>query len=73
MEKVEQGLQNAEERLKEAEKELRVAGTEEDKNFWRVMAREKEVNNWGEQLRQLRAQPGNNFVTRALGHRVVCI
>ena len=58
MEKVEQGLQNAEERLKEAEKELRVAGTEEDKNFWRER---------GEQFRQLSAQPGNDFVTRALG------
>ena len=70
-------MQNAEERLKEAEKELRVAGTEEDKNFWRerVVAREKEVSNWGEQLRQLSAQPGigNDFVIGRWGHRVVCI
>ena len=36
-----------------------------------VRDRQKVVDEWGAKLREL-TQPGNDFVTRALGHRVVC-
>jgi hypothetical protein len=35
---------------------------DESKTYW-----EKQVGEWGKKLRELEAQPGNDFVTRALG------
>ena len=68
VEDLRQGFMKAQTRLNEAEEKLSVAKDEEETKFWRerVVAQEVEVNKWGENLR-MSTQPGNDFVTRALG------
>ena len=48
-----------EEKTKLEEEKMRL---DESKTYW-----EKQVGEWGKKLRELEAQPGNDFVTRALG------